>query len=394
MQPLSRYYSYLHTAANMLDRYDGAEPFPSYSKKYFAANKKIGSRDRKLISHLCYCYFRAARAIPGSDIERKITLAHFLCSATPNEMLDVWNPEWNEKAALPLAEKLKIAGIQTPAAFFPWQEELGGDIDKLKFSASVLVQPPVYVRVRPGKMDHVVQQLTAAGIEFRTISKDCLSAAPAAKLDTALALNRDAVIQDYSSQRVAELLHLVPSSTDILKVWDCCAASGGKSMLAHDTLQNVQLTVSDIRESVLANLRRRFSEAGIKEYDAFVTDLSAPKPIIPSRIKWEHFDLVIADVPCTGSGTWGRSPEQLYFFDPSSIEKYAAVQKQICKAVIDFMKPGGYLLYCTCSVFRAENEASIEWLQKKFHLQLLKMESLTGYEMAADNLFAALLQKN
>lgn len=396
LQPLSRYFSYLHTATALVNRYDGSEPFPAYSKKYFAANKKIGSRDRKLISHLCYCFFRTAHTLPASDTESKLSAALFICSTQPNEMLNTLQADWNEKTHLPVEEKLKLIGVEDleNVPFFPWVKELSAAIDGRKLSASMLIQPPVYLRIRPGNRDVVYKKLSDSGIAFHTIGNDCVSVDTGTKLDALLSLNRDAVIQDFSSQRVAELLSKIPVSADPLQVWDCCAASGGKSILALDILQNIKLTVSDIRESILVNLRKRFAEAGISAYDAFDTDLSAKQPVIPSRIVWEQFDLVIADVPCTGSGTWSRNPEQLCFFDPSAIDKYALVQQQICKSVIDFIKPGGYLLYCTCSVFRAENEANIKWLQKKFHLQLVKMELLTGYDKGADNLFAALLQKS
>lgn len=396
MQPLSRYYSYLHTAAGLLERYDGSEPFPAYSKKFFAVNKKIGSRDRKLISHLCYCYFRTARVLPAAGIESKIITALFLCSTGPNETLATLNGEWNTMTHLPLPEKLTLAGVEDPDnfIFFPWKNELSTSIDDKKLSASILVQPPVYLRLRPGKEELVHKQLSDGGISFSSRGNDCVSVDPGTKLEDAVALDRDAVIQDYSSQRVGELLKAIPVTADPLQVWDCCAASGGKSILAADKLANIQLTVSDIRESVLANLRKRFALSGITHFDSFAADLAAAKPVIPSRIAWEQFDLVIADVPCTGSGTWSRNPEQLFYFDTASTERYGKLQQQICKSVIDFIKPGGFLLYCTCSVFRTENEANIQWLQKKFHLQLVQMEFLTGYDEAADNLFAALLQKS
>src|SRR5690606_27157702 len=107
-----------------------------------------------------------------------------------------------------------------------------------------------------------------------------------------------------------------------LSVWDCCAASGGKSILAKDILKNIQLTVSDIRKSILINLEKRFASAGIKAYTAKVADLTDPSfshsPLAPSerfsRAGTHHsaFDLIICDAPCSGSGTWARTPEQLY----------------------------------------------------------------------------------
>ena len=96
----------------------------------------------------------------------------------------------------------------------------------------------------------------------------------ATKIDDLLLLNKEVVVQDYSSQRISEFLALVklPTGTrePAISVWDCCAASGGKSLLAVDVLGNINLTVSDVRISIIENLRRRFAEAGIHKYNSFV----------------------------------------------------------------------------------------------------------------------------
>ena len=176
---------------------------------------------------------------------------------------------------------------------------------------------------------------------------------------------------------------------NIKTVWDCCAASGGKSILANDVLGDIQLTVSDVRENILFNLKKRFVAAGINNYKSFIADLTNPKQPVSA----ESFDLIIADVPCSGSGTWSRTPEQLYYFEPAKIDEYAKLQKAILKNVINALKPGGYFLYITCSVFKKENEHAIDFLQENFNLKTLKMELLKGYELKADSMFAALLQK-
>ncbi|MGE5106188.1 MAG: methyltransferase domain-containing protein, partial [Sphingobacteriales bacterium] len=194
-----------------------------------------------------------------------------------------------------------------------------------------------------------------------------------------------------NSQRAGELMQLstINLQPSTYKVWDCCAASGGKSILVKDVSGNIDLTVSDIRESILYNLKKRFDEAGIKNYNSFLADLSTVNCQLPAT----NFDLIIADVPCSGSGTWSRTPEQLYFFNNSAIGQYSQLQKKIITNVVLKLKPGGHLLYITCSVFKRENEELVNFIREKFHLQLIKQEVLKGYDKKADTMFAALLQK-
>ena len=102
------------------------------------------------------------------------------------------------------------------------------------------------------------------------------------------------------------------------------------------------------------------------------------------------FDLIIADVPCTGSGTWPRTPEQLTFFHKKEIGSYAVLQRKIVENAVPHLAANGYFLYVTCSVFKKENEENVAFIQQKFQLKLLSMEYLKGYEMQADTLFVAL----
>ncbi len=431
---MSRFHSYVNSAASILHSYKGDQPFNIFIKDFFAQQKKYGSRDRKQISQLCYSYFRIGQALQALPIEERILAGLFLCENMPNQLLEQLKPEWNELIALPHEGKSSLLNFSTEE-IFPWSNELSSAINIKDLAASFLVQPDLFLRIRPGKGDIVKQKLKTAGINFNEISHSCLSLDNAVKVDDVVELDAEVVVQDYNSQRVGEFITFVKDglqdsastalrTSTALKVYDCCAASGGKAILAYDVLKNINLTVSDIRESIIANLKKRFSRAGIKEYNSFIQDLTASTNFLQrmgknlpgrrsfieggkpqtslgpealakvSNVRGETFDLVICDAPCTGSGTWSRNPEQLYYFKPEKIGHYSDLQKTIAQNVIPFVMHDGFLLYITCSVFRKENEEVVEFLMKEYNLTLKKMELLKGYDKRADSLFAALLQKS
>jgi len=263
------------------------------------------------------------------------------------------------------------------------------------FARSMLVQPRLFIRIRPGKQKIVIDKLTAAGIEIKIINDECLSLANSTAVDRLIEMNKDAVIQDRNSQLVLNgVRDVISAEGQPISAWDCCAASGGKSILLWDILQGkVHLTVSDIRESIISNLKKRFAAAGITGYRFFIADLAEGVAALHHQIIKSSNQLIICDAPCTGSGTWSRTPEQLYFFDPEQIAQYAERQRKIASAAISALAENGLFIYITCSVFKEENENVVEWLKEKFPLELLKMERLAGYDLQADSMFVALLRK-
>jgi len=338
---------------------------------------------------LCYCFFRLGKAALDLPTEERILTGLFLCADQPNEILEALKPEWNEKVSLTLDEKCSMLNaLFSTGNVFPWENELSAGIDYKPFSESFFIQPDLFLRLRPGKEKSVKEKLQQAAVEFTIISSTGLSIATSTKIDEIIELDKEAVVQDYSSQRVGELLQLIKPEQPV-KVWDCCAASGGKSIMAKDILGAIDLTVSDVRESILINLKKRFAAAIIKNYKSLIVDLT--KPV--AALEGESFNLIIADVPCSGSGTWSRTPEQLYYFKKEQIEQYALLQRKIITTAIPHLASGGHLLYITCSVFKAENEEAIDFIKQKFHLELIKMELLKGYTNKADTMFAALLKK-
>jgi len=380
--------NYIQMALALIERYDGAMPLSAFLKQYYAQNKKHGSRDRKLISHLVYTYYRLGK-YAATNQQQRLLIALFLSEPGDSQWAVCLPEAWQQMMQASLGEKCNYLQTQnltiTPAAIFPWIDALSEGIEKEAFVWQHLQQPDLFLRVRPGRMKKVVEALNTNTIAFEA-EGNCLRVANGTQIDQLLTINKDVVVQDRSSQQVANLFSYFQEAS-VKKVWDCCAASGGKSILLMDTLPGIQLSVSDIRATILHNLRQRFAEAGIAQFQSFLADLSQPLPVK------QQFDAIICDVPCSGSGTWGRTPEQLSFFDTQEISRYAQLQAAIAGNAIPHLKQGGYLLYITCSVFAAENEMNVNKLAEQHSLKLVTHELLTGYQHKADTMFAALLQK-
>ncbi len=385
----------------MITAYPGGEPFSLYLKKYFAANKKHGSKDRKQISALCYSYFRLGHAGTGGNMQDKILMGIFLSESFPDPLLYFFKPRWDEAITQTVAEKIAILSFPVKK-IVSFKNELSAAVHHQKFCESFLKQPKLFLRLRPNKKNRVVEKLQRAKIPLALIDDDCIAMANATKLDDIIEADREAVIQDYNSQQVFNFLKTFALGKKPVTVWDCCAASGGKSILLYDVLKrNITLTVSDIRMNILFNLHQRFTKAGLKDYNYFVGDLSAANFEFPelaykglyTKQPATQFEIIVCDVPCTGSGTWSRTPENLYHFKPGQIDEYALRQQQIIANAVPYLKNEGLLFYITCSVFKKENEDMAQFIQEKFALRLLHMELLQGWDKKADTMFVAVFSK-
>ena len=361
--------SYFLTAQKIIEQYNGEMPLSAFLKNYFSKEKKYGSKDRKMIASLCYNYFRLGLSLATKTTEERLMSGLFLFSDTPNAFLQEKATQWNEKVTSTIDEKAQIAGVDVEH-IFPFNKELSDEIDTVAFNRSFLPQPDLFIRIRPGENDIVKTKLQTANIFYTEINPHCLSFANGTKLENILAINSEAVIQDMNSQRVGEIFALM-NLPEKATVWDCCAASGGKAIMAYDCLPRISLYVSDIRPFIINNLQKRLKEAAIKNYKSFVADM-ANTTKLKQGIGSQKFDLIICDSPCSGSGTWGRTPEQLIFFKEKEIAAYSKLQKEIALNSIPYLKKGGYLLYITCSVFKKENEEIAAHITANTSLQLIK----------------------
>lgn len=387
---------HLETSSGLLREYDGSTPFHLYLKKYFSLHKKHGSKDRRFITSFCYSWFRLGRNLPDLETKQRFKVAAFLMQDGPCDLVPDFFPEkWTERLAFNQSGNPsdRFTIMQefypdlSPGLLFPFQEKLSEGIDLQRWQFSMLRQPNLFLRLRPGSAMEVIHTLDKEALPYEVHHNNCLSFPNSTQLASVLTLDKQAVIQDISSQQTGVFLEKVRSALpkdQPIKIWDCCTASGGKSILAKDILGQIQLTVSDVRSSILNNLRKRLATAGIHSYKALQLDLTSPV-----NLK-EKFDLILCDAPCSGSGTWSRTPEQLTYFKEAEVKHYHELQCQIIQHVIPHLASGGFFLYITCSVFEKENESVVRFIEQTYHLRSLSQQVIKGYSHYGDSMFAAL----
>jgi len=358
---------------------------------FFRQNKQMGSTDRRVASRLVYNYFRLGNALPDLPAEDRLMVAEFLCNTQTNSFLQHFKPEWAACIGFTLDEKLEMV----KAAYanfnlkdiFPWSKQVSASVDQDAFLKSFFIQPDLFIRVRKGFEQQVKTALTKADVTFKDEGNNCLTLPNGTKLETLFPNQHWFEVQDHSSQQTAQYFR--PQKWE--NWWDACAASGGKSLLLHEQEKDIKLVVSDIRENILANLDERFRQAGLMKYQKKILDLTQN----PDFVMHDYaFDGIILDAPCTGSGTWGRTPELITQFNTHRIEFFQRLQQSIARNVVKYLKPGKPLIYITCSAFKAENEDAVEFMVKELGLQLEEMQVLKGYERKADTMFVARLSAN
>ena len=381
----------LKTFQRILGDYPAETPLSKFLPGFYRQNKQMGSTDRKVASRLIYNYFRLGKALFNTPSEDRLIVAEFLCNSQSNSFLQHFRPDWALCAGFDIAEKLKLVKKTHPdfkiADVFPWSAELSDGINKDAFLKSFFVQPDLFIRVRHGSETLVKGTLTKENITFKDEGNGCLSLPNGTRLEHLFPQQNWFEVQDLSSQQTAK--YFKPKRWEAW--WDACAASGGKSLLLHELQPDIKLVVSDIRESVLDNLDGRFHNAGLFKYQKKLLDLT--KNVDPELHNYE-FDGIILDAPCSGSGTWGRTPEMISQFQPEKMEFFQRLQHGIAANVVKYLKPGKPLIYITCSAFKVENEDAVNFMVKELGMKVEEQAVLKGYENKADTMFVSRLVKS
>jgi 16S rRNA (cytosine967-C5)-methyltransferase len=378
----------LKTFQRILDEYPAETPLSKFLPGFYRQNKQMGSTDRRIAGRLMYNYFRLGKALPGLPADERLFVAEFLCNTQINSFLQHFKPEWAACIGFTLDEKLGMVKTAYPDfnldEIFPWTKQLSAGIDKDAFLRSFFVQPDLFIRVYKKFEQQVRMAMTIAEVLFKEEGNGCFSLPNGTRLESLIPNQHWYEVQDLSSQQTAQFFY--PQKWDYW--WDACAASGGKSLLLHDMEPTIKLVVSDIRESILVNLDERFQQAGLIKYQSKLLDLTQNNDLI---LHDYAFDGIILDAPCSGSGTWGRTPEMISQFDDHKIEFFQRLQKDIARNVVKYLKPGKPLIYITCSVFKAENEDVVNFIVKELGLKLEEQAVLKGYVNKADTMFVARL---
>jgi 16S rRNA (cytosine967-C5)-methyltransferase len=378
----------------IIDEYDFNQPLSRFLSDYYRTNKQMGSRDRRQASQLIYSYFRLGKACYDKPPEERLAIGTYLCSEEVSE----FNTYLFEKHTLPsfikgISIQDKFVNIQSKypeinlESVFPFSSHLSKGLDKNDFIQSFFSQPKLFIRIRKKYRVDVIKDLRKNNISFNEVSGHPLtiSFSNTTSLNTLDTYKKGFFeIQDKSSQLTGEKY----KASENEYWWDCCAASGGKSLLLADQVSRIKIMASDIRESILNNLKERFKKVQFKNFNIQSLDLSSDFILDEGP-----FDGIILDAPCTGSGTWARAPERIAAFDENEILKFKRMQQSIATSVLPYLKPGKPLIYSTCSVFKEENEEIVDFLIKNHPLKFEEMALIKGYAEGADSMFVARLIK-
>jgi 16S rRNA (cytosine967-C5)-methyltransferase len=186
-------------------------------------------------------------------------------------------------------------------------------------------------------------------------------------------------VQDEGSQLLGMLVDAPPT-----KVVDACAGAGGKTLqLAAQMKNRGELFALDVDERRLEELRERTRRANVHNVRVkAIPDGDDALTAVTALVGQSH--RVLIDAPCSGSGTFRRKPDARYRLTEASLTEHVAIQKRLLERFFPLVKPGGHLIYGTCSYFRDENEAVVEdFLSRHPEFKLVPAERSLGKELAA-----------
>lgn len=192
-------------------------------------------------------------------------------------------------------------------------------------------------------------------------------------------------VQDEGSQLVASLVEARPGH----QILDFCSGSGGKTLAFAPAMAGKgQIFLHDIRSQALHEARRRLKRAGIQNAQCLGSDHSQLERLI------KKCDWVLADVPCSGTGTLRRNPDQKWKIDAPMIERLVVQQREIFQEALKYVKDKGRIVYATCSILPEENQSQVDYFLEHLPVVLEKEPlSLLPESGGCDGFYAAVFRK-
>lgn len=356
-------------------------PLDVYVSSYFRHHKSIGSKDRLFLSEAIYGIIRWQGLI-DYFVDQPISWQKRIDWYLSNEEIIFGQALSN--ACLPPHVRVSF-----PQALFELFVDSLGISHALEFCFVSNFAAPVTIRVNPLKTtrENLLEQwkdvyevsptkYSPFGINFRCRHNFFAFEEFRRGLFE---------VQDEGSQIIASLVD--PNPGDF--VLDFCAGSGGKALaFAHKLQSKGKIYLHDVRAKVLQEAEKRFVRAGIQNGEIVFSD-SAKKKFLKGKMDW-----VLIDVPCSGSGTFRRNPDRKWTFGIAELRKLIDLQRKIFQEALEFVKPGGRIVYATCSVLKLENEEQQAYFLENFPVQIER----TGFQSlpvkgGMDGFFGVIFQR-
>jgi 16S rRNA (cytosine967-C5)-methyltransferase len=340
-------------------------PADAAVSRYFRAHRNLGQQDRAFVAETVYAVLRRRRSLEAaaqSATPRDLAIAALVrVRGLSGRALD---------GALREGEEILVSRVKSAkAADFPpavradlpdwlWQrlEAVHGQEEALRLAQGLLNPAPLDLRVNLAKLgrDEALERLRSSGIEA-----EATQYSPAGiRLAGKPAINRHPLftsgaveVQDEGSQLLAYLLGARRGEM----IADYCAGAGGKTLALAMLMRGTgRIYAMDVSARRLAELAPRAARAGVTCVHPLV--LSGEGDARAKRLAGK-IDRVLVDAPCSGFGTLRRNPDLKWRHGPQAIGELAAKQTRILEAAARLVKPGGRLVYATCSILPEENEA-------------------------------------
>lgn len=374
-------------------------------EKALKRDKRWGSRDRKFVAETIYDIVRWKR-LYAEIAEVKEPFSR------PNlwRLFSVWCvlkgiqlPDWNQIEPTP-TRRIKgrfdeLSKIRKFKESIPdWIDQLGinevGEELWTKEIAALNKKADVILRTNTLKTtkQKLQKQLQAENIDTEFIKgyDDALKLVERANVFKTQAF-KDGLfeVQDASSQLVAAYLDVAPG----MKVIDTCAGAGGKTLHLASLMQNKgQIIAMDIYESKLKKLKVRAKRNGVHNITNRVIDSTKPLKKLHGKA-----DRVLIDAPCSGLGVLRRNPDSKWKLQPEFLDNIKEIQQKILREYSKMVKPGGKLVYATCSVLPSENQEQVDAfltseLGKSF--TFVRDNKVFAHKSGYDGFYMALLEKS